>query len=75
MDLNTLELLTENQIFYGGMAGEIGLIDCRKPNSHIWNPPRINHQGKIADILKIGSDVITADSTGGIIQWKSQNFK
>jgi len=51
--------------------GEIGLIDCRKPNVHIWNPSTYTHRGKIADILKMGNDVITADSFGSILQWKN----
>ncbi len=68
-------MLSENNIFYGGKMGEIGLIDIRKPNIHIWNPPEIFHKGKIADIIKIGNDVITADANGSIIQWKGSNFR
>lgn len=75
MELNTFEILSENLIFYGGKAGEVGLIDCRKPNTHIWNPPNINHRGKIADILKIGNDVITSDANGTIIEWKNKGLK
>ena len=75
MDINTIEVLSENNIFYGGKMGEVGLIDIRKPNVHIWNPPEILHKGKIADILKIEGDVITADGNGSIIQWKTNELK
>jgi len=75
MGINTIEMLSENHIFYGGHEGEIGLIDCRKPNSHIWSPVTFNHRGKIADILKMGNDVITADASGTILQWKSEELK
>lgn len=75
MDINTIEVLSENNIFYGGKMGEVGLIDIRKPNVHIWNPPENLHKGKIADILKIGGDVITADGNGSIIQWKTNELK
>ena len=41
----------------------------------MWNPPSHNHRGKIADILKMGNDVITADANGTILQWKNDEFK
>jgi hypothetical protein len=33
------------------------------------------HCGKISDILKMGDDVISGDSTGNIFGWKSRNFR
>lgn len=67
-------MLSEHHIFYGGKAGEVGVIDCRKPNIHIWNPPEIMHRGKISDILKMGDDIISADSAGNIFGWKRKSL-
>ena len=51
--------------------GEVGVVDCRKSNSCVWSPSQNVHQGKIADILKIGNDAVTADGNGHIMQWKN----
>jgi hypothetical protein len=69
--LNTIELISDNHLFYGCRNGDIGLIDLRKINSYIWSPANCPHKEKISDILKIGNDVITADAKGSIAQWKS----
>jgi len=68
-------LLSEHYIFYGGKAGEVGVIDSRKPNVHVWSPPEIMHTGKISDILKMGDDIITGDGSGNIFGWKRKDIR
>lgn len=65
--VNNLELLSQNYVFYGGRQGEVGVLDCRKPNKLAWSPPSLPHNDKISDILIIGNDVITCDKMGNIL--------
>jgi hypothetical protein len=69
-ETKALSLINEYTVCYGTVQGEIGLVDCRKPQTPLWRDAGTHHS-RIYDILKMGNRIVSGDQHGLLVGWNS----